>query len=133
MRYIGAALVLLVPLALAPGWFFYYDITPKACLLYVGAAVLGVGAWLLADSFQTFRASRVGRWYIVLLAAMALMSVFSATCSPQPALAWMGSNWRRGGAISELAILTAAFVISLVANRSTEWRFTILRALCVAG
>ena len=40
MRYLAAALVLLMPLALAPGWSFYYDITPKACLLYVGAAAL---------------------------------------------------------------------------------------------
>src|SRR5689334_15473378 len=107
MSFLAAALVLLAPLALVPGWFFYYDITPKACLLYVGAAVLGIIGWLLADSFQTFRASRGGRWYILLLAAIALITVFAAASSPQPALAWMGSNWRRGGAITELAALSA--------------------------
>src|SRR3954470_19785037 len=126
MRFIGAAVVFLLPLALWPGQFYYYDITPKACLLYVGAALLAATAWMLADKLRAAIASTLGRWYIALIAAAAVVAVAAAASSPITQLAWQGSSWRRGGAVTEAAVLIAALLIALLP------RLLILRAVCAA-
>ena len=127
MRFVGAAIVLLVPLSLAPSWFFYYDITPKACLLYLGAALLAAFAWTSADLIRSAWSSRLARWYLCLTAASAALALLAAMTSPEPQLAWLGSNWRRGGAITEVAILIAAPLIALAG------RTILLPSVCGAG
>jgi hypothetical protein len=44
MALIQAALAGLIALIIAPGWLFYFDITPKAAVLLAGVAVLLGGA-----------------------------------------------------------------------------------------
>src|SRR6266508_3093446 len=40
MPAIAATVLVLIPLVIAPGWLFYYDVTPKIALLLAGTAVL---------------------------------------------------------------------------------------------
>ncbi len=127
MRFIGAAVVFLVPLALWPGRFFYYDITPKACLLYLGAALLAATAWMAAGRLRTAAGDAWGRWYLGLLFASIGIALAAAAVSPITQLAWQGSNWRRGGAVTEAAVLIAALLIALCPAIPT------LRSLCAAG
>jgi O-antigen ligase len=129
----AAAVVFLVPLALAPGLFFYYDITPKVVLLLVGASVLAVLASLEIDSLHRFRASRFGRWYTGFALALAALSATAASLSPLAALAWYGSNWRRYGAITEIATLGAAYFIASALSVSYSKLRTVLGSLCAAG
>src|SRR5262245_27864685 len=103
LSWVVAALVILLPLALAPGWFFYYDITPKACLLFIGAAAALAGVIAYPQKVLANWNSRTGRWFVGLLLALLTVMIAAALMSSYPRLAWMGSNWRRAGVLTEAA------------------------------
>ena len=53
--------------------------------------------------------------------------------SPVVSLAWNGSNWRRWGAIEQIATVVCAFLVAALARSSSARLLAILRALCAAG
>src|SRR5262245_38919927 len=119
--------IILLPLALAPAWFFYYDITPKACMLWVGAAIILVASlWKLDQVIAAWR-TRAARLLAGLFLGLIVVAALAALASPFPHMAWMGSTWRRGGALTEIAIVTLALVLASVS------REVILRAMCIGG
>jgi O-antigen ligase len=133
MRWVGAAIVLLIPLALAPRVFFYYDVTPKAAvLLFATLALLLWVAWKPATSLS-FMTSRWGRWNAALAGVFILLTVIAAASSPYVSLAWNGSNWRRWGALGQIATVVCALLLAAIARSAASARIVILRALCLAG
>lgn len=125
MRIVAGLTVLTASLVLAPGLFFYYDITPKIVIVFLGAAALAVAA-----SLQRIRLSGAVARYAALAAGMAVVSATAALLSPEPSLAWAGSNWRRLGAVTEIALLVIGVATALSAS---SFRLSILRALTLAG
>jgi len=112
---IQAAAIALIALILTPGWFFYFDITPKLIVLLLAAGV----------ALVPMRRSRLTVLAILTLVSLALSTAFS----PRPALSFYGSHWRQYGALSQAAVLVFACGLSAQAKRTTA----ILYAVSAAG
>jgi len=133
MRWVTAGIVIAIPLALAPGLFFYYDVTPKAGILLAATAILLLWTAWKPKTSVVFWTSRFGRWNGVLTAAFILLTVVAAANSPSVSLAWNGSNWRRWGAVEQIPTVVCALLIASIARSAPPNRLLILRALCGAG
>ena len=99
-RAILPAVLFLTPLLLAPGLFFYFDVTPKVVVLLTGAAAVLWFGWS-----ERVTASPPARWLVLLLAAQAASLIISTLISTNPALSVAGTNWRRFGLIVQIALL----------------------------
>jgi len=133
MRWVTAGIVIAIPLALAPGLFFYYDVTPKAGILLAATAILLLWTAWKPKTSVVFWTSRFGRWNAILTAAFILLTVVAAANSPSVSLAWNGSNWRRWGAVEQIATVVCALLVASIARSTPSSRLVILRALCVVG
>lgn len=137
-KWIAAGIVFAIPLAFAPRLFFYYDVTPKAGAVLAGAAILLLWAAWKPKSSLSFMTSRFGRWNAAFTAVFVLLTVATAAASPilslaGNSLAWFGSNWRRWGAIEQVATVLCAFLVAALARSSPRHMVAVLRALCGAG
>jgi hypothetical protein len=112
-----------IPLAIAPGLLFYYDVTPKVVLLYCAAAVT-----LPFADVRRLLASTAGRWFCAILAAM----LVSLLVSTRTDLSVFGSTWRRFGLITQAAVLLFAFVVAADLTGGAERLRAYLRASTVA-
>lgn len=133
MVWAAAGIVLAIPLALAPGLFFYYDVTPKAGALLTAAAILLLWTAWKPKTSLSFMTSRFGRRNAALTGAFILFTVVAAANSPSVSLAWNGSNWRRWGAVEQIATVVCALLVAALAQSAPSNRLVILRALCSAG
>jgi len=120
MPLVQAVTVGLVALILAPGWFFYFDITPKLVVLLAGAAVCAV--------FR--RGERPAHSYTLLTLCTAVSLAISSAVSTSPALSVFGSTWRRFGVVAYFAVLLLAWTIAASDRRG---RTVVLRAIAVAS
>ena len=93
-------IVALVPLAIAPGLLFFYDVTPKVALLLLGVAA--ALPWFAPAKLWT---RREGRWLCIVSAFGACSLALSTAVSSRAALSVFGTNWRRYGLITQLALL----------------------------
>src|SRR5579871_5338670 len=91
--------MLLIPLAIAPGWFFYFDVTPKVVVLLCITAAAAVAWGLTGVGAGLYRASKVSRYFLPALGAMAISVAISTAASVHPALSLGGSNWRYWGLV----------------------------------
>lgn len=118
----------LTPLLILPGLLFYFDMTPKVAVVLLGtaAALPWAAAWL--------RTSRgTVRWFAVLLGAQAFSLLLSTALSASPALSLSGTNWRRFGLVTQLAILAFAMILSAwLAARPGRLPF-VLRVMALTG
>ena len=112
--------LLLIPLAMAPAWFFYFDVTPKILVLLVGTAA-GAIWWAVAGG------RRISRWFSVALGGMAVSLVISTAASVNRRLSLTGSNWRCWSLITQLAVLGFAWLAAQQAPRA------LLRAIAAGG
>lgn len=121
MPLFQAAAIGLLALIITPGYFFYFDVTPKLVVLLLAAAVsLGEVAT------RHFRPPRV----FSLLLALSLCSLaVSTVLSPRPALSLFGSNWRRYGSATQAAVLLFAWIVIARGPHIV----TVLRAVAAAG
>src|SRR5947207_10822644 len=101
MHWLLAGAIALIALILAPGWTFYFDVTPKLIVLL---AAVGV-AWTWP------RVSwRNPLW---LLAALSTISLaVSSALGANPTLSIWGTSWRSYGVFTQAAILLLALCIS---------------------
>src|SRR6266487_823184 len=90
----------LVPLVLTPHLLFYYDVTPKVFALLMGAAVAAVLLGLNLGGLRTLWASRMGRWFCILLACQEALFLAAAAASSDWMLAVNGTAWRRLGVVT---------------------------------
>ncbi len=114
---------LLVPSAILPEIFFYYDVTPKAVLVLAGAAG---SLW-----FFSRPAGNPARWLGRLLAAQSASLILATMLSENVSLSLGGSNWRRLGLVTHISVLLIALLVSrtVAAGSLPLW----VRVAAVAG
>jgi len=122
------AILALLPLTLAPGLLFYFDITPKIVVLLTGTAI----GLVLARSEARARSSGL-RIFGVLLMAQGASLALSTAFSSDAALSLGGSTWRRFGVITQVAtLLFAWFAAQHAAGDAVRVR-QFMRVIAVAG
>lgn len=125
MVVLAAASIGLVALIVAPGWLFYFDVTPKIALLLAATAAL-----LVWPRRAAARSPRGFSWLV--LAALVSLAV-STALSVNPALSVGGANWRRFGAPVQAAVLIFAWLVACaVAARPRQARI-VLRGVAWSG
>ena len=124
MALLQAIIVALIALIIAPGYLFYFDVTPKVFIL-----LAGVAAALLAGAVHML----VNRRFASLMAGMAASLVVSSVLSANPGFSWFGGNWRSYGAVQQIAILLFAYLVAAnIAPRPERVR-TLLRGVAIAA
>jgi hypothetical protein len=122
-----------VVLLIAPGLSLHFDVTPKIVLLLCGAAFAAMLPGAYMPGVYKLFADRLGRIFLLLLAAQFLSLVVSTMISDQLALSLTGSTWRRLGLLSHVALLLFTFVTSgWLANRPQRLMH-LLRGVALAG
>src|SRR5574341_258244 len=101
MAILVAVVLALVPLLIAPGFVFYFDVTPKLVVLLAGTTV--ALPWLARQraAWRALLSVGAARWFCVLVAAQVLSLALATFWSAHPALSFSGSNWRRLGLVSQ--------------------------------
>jgi O-antigen ligase len=118
----------LVPLALLPGYSFYFDITPKIVVL-----MLLIAAALICWNGSFLRGRMPATWLAALLAIQIAWLAVTTALSRNPALSLNGSNWRRFGLITESAVLLFGILVILDVCENASRVTNYLRAGCAAG
>ncbi len=133
MRLLVPLIAALVPLLILPGVLAYFDVTPKIAFLLIGTALILLYRAQNVRNVSAILRTRLGRWWVALLAAQWLSSAIATAFSTHPALSLNGGNWRRFGLFSETALLMFALLASawLAADRENVRWF--LRAATAAG
>jgi hypothetical protein len=140
MAILLPALVLLLPLLITPGILFHYDITPKIIILSLMVAVcLGLPGQI-STGLAALWNRRSGRWLCALAAAQSLWYAAVTGLSSRPWFSLLGSNWRRMGLLTVLALcvfaVLAAAHLSLSkspGSREPETLVALLRAFVIAA
>src|SRR5215467_11905414 len=99
MTALLAAVIALVPLAIAPHLLFFFDVTPKLAILLAGAAIA-----LPFFRPRALLAGREGRWLLILFVLQVLSLALSTAFSASPHLSLAGTSWRRFGLIPYTAM-----------------------------
>ena len=118
MALVQAVAIGLIALLITPGFFFYFDITPKLILVLLLCAASGAGS----------RPALRSAFSVVVLASL-LSLALSTVLSPTPAISAFGTNWRRFGAVPQAAILLSAWYLSAHAHHVIP----MLRIIAIAG
>jgi len=127
MALFQAIVVGLIALIIAPGYFFYFDVTPKAIVLLAGtAAALFCAAWMGAGRVRILRFTS-----LLLLTAVSLG--LSTALSTNPDLSLFGTNWRRFGAVTQSATLLFAWLVAAHTAGRPDRARVILRGVSAAG
>jgi len=133
MSLLLALVVALIPLAMAPGQFFYFDVTPKIVVLMLGTAAAAVWWALQSGRASLYQGSPEARWFLLATCGMAVSLIVSTLASVNRAVSLWGSNWRYWGLVTQLATLGLAYMVaSQCLGRRRPLR-VILRATAVSG
>ena len=100
-----------VPLVIAPGVSFHFDVTPKVVVLLLGAA----GGLLLWNGYlpglRYLWKHRPSRLFCLLLLAQLVSLALSTILSGSPELSVAGSHWRRLGLVTHASLLVFAAML----------------------
>ena len=132
MAFLLPALVVLLPLLITPGIFFHYDITPKiVVLVLITAACLALPGEAARELAELWR-RKSGRWLCGLAAAQVVWYGVASALSSRPLFSLFGSNWRRMGFLTIVAL--CAFVVLAAAHlaRAPNSLRKVLRAFAIA-
>ena len=133
MRLLVPLIAALVPLAITPGLLAYFDVTPKIAFLLIGTALILLYRSANIRNISSILQSKIGRWWVALLAAQWLSSGIATAFSTHPALSLNGGNWRRLGFVTETGLLLFVLIAGAwVASDHLNLR-TLLRATTAAG
>jgi O-antigen ligase len=95
-----------------PPWSFSFDIVPKVVVILVAAALVFVLPHNVLPhrrpGFMRDPGAKSLRYFAIILAAQAIVTIVTAIFSTHPRLSWIGSSWRRSGVIAEIAVLVIA-------------------------
>jgi tetratricopeptide (TPR) repeat protein len=131
MALVQALVIALVALILAPGYLFYFDVTPKVVVLLAGTAVSLVAAAVSGVSIPA-----KSRPFVVfsILSLLYVGSLALATAiSSRPDFSLFGATWRRFGSVIEASVCLFAWLLALgCAGRPARVR-TVLRGVTTAG
>ena len=119
MRLPQAVTIGLIALTIAPGYLFYFDVTPKVVVLLVAtAALLAAGA--VRGASKSFAA--------LILVNLASLAV-STALSTRPGLSLMGTNWREFGLVPQAAALLFLWSVAGCAENGR----VVLRGVAISG
>ena len=133
MALLLAAIIAWIPLAIAPGWFFYFDVTPKVVLLLWGTAAAAVWWTVAGGAAGFYRASRATRWFVWAMGGMAVSLAVSTAASVNPALSVGGSSWRYWGLVTQLAAMAFAYIVAAHCAGQPDRLRLVLRAIAASG
>ena len=133
MALLLAVVMALIPLAIAPGCFFYFDVTPKVVLLLLGTAAAAIWWAATGGAAGFYRASRAARWFLLGVCGMAVSLVISTLASVNPALSLGGSNWRYWGLLTQLAALGFAYLVAACCAGRPGRLHVLLRSIAASG
>ncbi len=122
-----------VPLAVAPGVFVAYDLTPK--LLALGAAsclcLASIGEWY--PGLAALAASVAGRVFLAGMLVQAISLTLSSVGSEAVGLSLAGTTWRRYGLATQLAVLLMGLACAGYFARNPARLRSGVRPLMAAG
>src|ERR1039458_655023 len=110
MALLLAVVMALIPLAIAPGWFFYFDVTPKVVLLLLGTAAAAIWWAATGGAAGFYGASRAARWVLVGV-----------------------STWRFWGLLTQLAPLGFAYLVAACCPGRPRRLRVLLRSIAASG
>src|SRR5688500_3673538 len=108
MRFVAATGAVALPLAIAPGFLFFDDVTPKAAILLVLCAASLVLTAFAPAGWRALLGSRKGRLFLGIAVAAMGVTLLSTIFAVNRELAWYGSTWRRFGALEQIALFMVA-------------------------
>jgi tetratricopeptide (TPR) repeat protein len=127
MAFVAALVIGLMALAIAPGYAFYFDVTPKAAVLAAGTA----GMLILA---VRRRESPGGpRLFAVLLLANAVSLAVSTAWSTNRALSLYGGSWRCFGTLMQCAAMLFAWLVGWQSVGRPDRARAVLRGIAICG
>ena len=128
-----ALIIALIPLIIAPGIFFYFDVTPKTFLILAGSATAAVWWAWKGEGAGFYRSSRAARLFVWSVCGMGISLAVSTLFSVRPALSLGGSTWRYWGLVTQLAALAFAGLVAMhCAGRPARLEL-LLRAISISG
>jgi hypothetical protein len=132
MAILLPALVFLLPLLITPGVLFHYDITPKVVILSLVVAGCLMLPGQISDGIAPLWNKKSGRWLCGLAAAQSIWYAVAAGLSSRPWFSLLGSNWRRMGLLTVIALSVFAVLAAAHFSRRPEALSATLRAFAVA-
>ncbi len=116
-----------------PGWSFFFDVIPKVVVILLGAALVFSLRWRWRAGLLQTPASKPLRYFAIIAAAQAGIILVTTLMSTHRQLSFLGSTWRRSGALAEIAVLVlgVAAAFEFASNRSS--RRTFLRITVLAS
>jgi len=122
------AVAVLIPLAIAPGVFFHFDVAPK-----IAALLVGVGVALACRRGIPWPPAGPQRRLAVVLLVQAVALLLAWTLSADRALSLAGTNWRRFGLPAQLALLVYCYLLSLGLSANPAALARLLRLITLSG
>jgi O-antigen ligase len=133
MAILLPTLVLLLPLLITPGILFHYDITPKIVILSLMVAVCLALPGEISTGLAALWNRKSGRWLCALAAAQSLWYAAVTGLSSRPWFSLLGSNWRRMGLLTVLALCVFVVLAAAHLSREPEALVALLRASVIAA
>ncbi len=132
MAFLLPALVFLLPLLITPGILFHYDVTPKVIILTLMVAGCLALPGQISRSVAALWNKKIGRWLCMLAAAQVIWYGVATSLSSRPWFSLLGSNWRRMGLLTVLALSVFAVLAAADLSKRPAAFATTLRAFAIA-
>ncbi len=133
MSILLAMLAGVLPLLIAPGILFHYDIVPRVAGLALIVAVALMRTVTVTDGIASLWNRRSGRWLCVISVAQILWLAVCVAFSTRPWFSLLGANWRRMGLLTILALVLCTVVVSAQLCIKPAGIAIILRATALAA
>lgn len=122
-----------VPLSLAPGVFFFLDVTPKAALALLASILALLSLSLRSPDPREFGSIQRNRWFMLLLSAGVVILVLATLHSHLIAVSIFGSDWRRFGLLTQSALAATALWLWVRCHQDPGLGRFCLWTMCIAG
>ncbi|HZL57145.1 MAG TPA: O-antigen ligase family protein [Bryobacteraceae bacterium] len=126
---VGAVL----PLAIAPGLLFHFDVSPKTIVLGLAAAAALLRTRAIPGEMAALWSRRGGRALVCLATLQALWTGIATAASTNPGLSLAGSAWRQFGFLTTLLMLVTVVLIAGNLCSRPQNAGLLLRIVAIAG
>jgi O-antigen ligase len=133
MGFLLPLLVALIPLLITPGLLFHYDSLPKVALLVLAVALALLRPNRIARDAEMLWRSKAGKRLCVLALAQVLWSTVATVASSRFLFSFLGSNWRRFGLLTIVALAAFAVLAAAQFVRRPSLIRSVLRATAIAA
>ena len=133
MSFLLAAIAALVPLAMAPKLFLYFETAPKTAIILIGAACLLLNLRKFEAGLEKLARSLFGQIFMVAAAAQCISLSIVASSSQDKTLSFLGTAWRRLGSIECIAIVILSLLAAAWYAENFASILVLLRAISFSG